>query len=53
MIMNDKAFHTLVEYLQKIPGINASIGKGTNEDGLWWIKFQIDITHPLAWHCRK
>ena len=38
-----------------IPGIQHNhapsfgIGRGHNQDGLWWIKFGIDIEHPLAW----
>jgi hypothetical protein len=48
--MDDRAFKTLEEYLLKIPGINGLIGKGADENGMWWVKFQIDITHPLAWH---
>lgn len=48
--MDNRDFTTLEEYLLKIPGIKGSITKGINEDGLWWVKFQIDITHTLAWH---
>ena len=36
--------------MSKIPGIKPGFGKGYLTDGLWWMKFQIDITHPLAWH---
>lgn len=42
-------FEALESYLAKLPGIKAGIGKGITEEGLWWIKFQIDINHPLAW----
>jgi len=42
-------FEDLENYMSKIPGIKPGIGKGQFEEGLWWIKFQIDITHPLAW----
>ena len=48
--MDSRAFDTLEEYLHKVPGIVGSIGKGIDEDGLWWVKFQIDITHSLAWN---
>ena len=43
-------FEALEAYLSKIPGIKPGFGKGYLTDGLWWMKFQIDITHPLAWH---
>ena len=39
----------LKEFLAIVPGIKPSMGEGISEDGTWWIKFQIDITHPLAW----
>ncbi len=34
----------------KVPCIERAIGKGADEDGLWWVKFRINITHPLAWN---
>jgi hypothetical protein len=42
-------FSELEEFITRVPGIKPGIGKGQTEDGLWWIKFQIDIDHPLAW----
>ena len=48
--MDEKAFATLTDYLLKIPAVIAPIGTGENEDGLWWVKFQIDIDHDLAWN---
>ncbi|HEY8559266.1 MAG TPA: hypothetical protein VIL74_02600 [Pyrinomonadaceae bacterium] len=47
--MDDRAFETLIEYLEKIPAIQPPVGKGADENGLWWIKFSIDIDDPLAW----
>ncbi|MDB6109031.1 MAG: hypothetical protein JWR69_781 [Pedosphaera sp.] len=47
---DDRAFHTLIEYLLKVPGITGTIGTGTFDDGRWWVKFRIDPDHPLAWH---
>ena len=47
---DDRDFATLVEYLSRVPGISAPIGRGRNEDGTWWVKFSIDIDHPLAWN---
>jgi hypothetical protein len=43
-------FDGLETYLFRIPGIKPGFGKGYLDDGLWWMKFQIEITHPLAWH---
>jgi hypothetical protein len=42
-------FSELEKFITRVPGIKPGIGKGQTEDGLWWIKFQIDINHPLAW----
>jgi hypothetical protein len=48
--MDDRAFTSLVEYLSKVPAITGTIGKGAEEDGRWWVKFEIDINHKFAWH---
>lgn len=42
-------FDSLSQYFAKIPAVQGSISSGVSEHGLWWIKFQIDIEHPLAW----
>jgi len=43
-------FKELEDFLIKIPGINLLVGKGVHEDKNWWIKFSINIRHPLAWN---
>jgi len=48
--MDERAFKTLVKYLEKIPAIQTPIGIGADENGFWWVKFQIDIDHELAWN---
>ncbi len=48
--MDERAFKTLIDYLEKVPAIKKSIGTGANEEGFWWVKFQIDIYHDLAWN---
>lgn len=48
--MHERAFSSLVDYLEKIPAINALTSTGVDERGYWWVKFQIDIHHDLAWH---
>lgn len=44
------AFNTLESYLARVPAIVQPFGTGFEDDGAWWIKFAIDIDHPLAWH---
>jgi hypothetical protein len=48
--MDDRAFKPLTDYLLKVPGIKSHIAKGMDEQGFWWIKFQIDIQNSLAWN---
>lgn len=48
--MNDRAFKTLTEYLERVPAINSPISTGIDENGYWWIKFSIDIENKYAWH---
>jgi len=48
--MDDRAFNTLIEYLSEVPTIHGEIGKGAEEDGRWWVKFEIDINHEYSWH---
>jgi hypothetical protein len=47
--MEEVQFKPLTDYLAKVPAILGSIGTGIDDDGLWWIKFQIDIGNSLAW----
>ena len=42
-------FDPLKDYLSKVPGISGNISNGFSKDGYWWVKFGIDIEHPLAW----
>jgi len=43
------AFQTLKSFLARVPAIVQPFGTGLEDDGSWWIKFAIDIDHPLAW----
>ena len=48
-------FSELIDYLRRIPAVESndtpSGGFGSGEDdGVWWVKFSINIDHPLAWH---
>lgn len=47
---DDKAFHSLKKYLARVPAIEGTIGSGFLDDGGWWVKFIIDLDHPLAWN---
>ena len=47
--MPDEFFAPLLEYLAQVPSITGAIGHGVTTTGEWWIKFTIDIAHPLAW----
>lgn len=47
--MDERAFKSLIDYLEKVPAINLPIATGTDEEGFWWIKFQIDIENEYAW----
>jgi hypothetical protein len=38
----------LQSYLLRIPAVLGPVGSGSEND-LWWVKFSIDIQHPLAW----
>jgi hypothetical protein len=48
--MSDETlFEPLKSYLSKVPSIAGKISSGFLHDGCWWVKFTIDIEHPLAW----
>lgn len=43
-------FEALETFLLRVPAIQKPIGTGMEEDKTWWVKFGIDIAHPLAWN---
>ena len=47
--MNEISFDGLIQFLKRVPSIKESISNGIDE-GLWWVKFQVDIEHPLVWN---
>lgn len=49
MTTND-SFKKLEELITKIPAVKSPVAKGTYENGFWWLKFSIDLAHPLAWN---
>jgi hypothetical protein len=46
---DEQPFQPLKEYLSRVPAISGTIAAGFFDDGNWWVKFTIDISHPLAW----
>jgi hypothetical protein len=48
--MEASIFQPLTDYLTRVPAMLLPIGKGVNEDGFWWVKFQLDIENPLCWN---
>jgi hypothetical protein len=48
-IMSSYSFTQLTNYVSQVPSIKPGIATGVSDHGIWWIKFQIDIEHPLAW----
>jgi hypothetical protein len=47
--MSKAKFKTLIDFMNRIPAIEKSIASGFYEDNTWWVKFSINIEHPLAW----
>ena len=47
--MENNKFLPLIDYLSKVPSVKPLINSGFYDNGLWWIKFKINIDHPLAW----
>jgi len=50
MPMQASDFAPLLQFLDRAPATRRGISHGTDPKGCWWIKFQIDIAHPHAWH---
>ncbi|WP_340201502.1 hypothetical protein [Ascidiimonas sp. W6] len=48
--MDNSTFESLEKFLIRIPAIRSSIGKGSNKEGYWWVKFEIDLGHKYAWN---
>ena len=47
---NSKEFEGLLAFLGRVPAIQGHIGSGRLDNDNWWVKFGLDIEHPLAWH---
>jgi hypothetical protein len=47
-------FNKLFDFIEKLPAVDLpagrkSIGAGVFAGGNWWLKFKLDLAHPLAW----
>ena len=47
---SEAGFDSLLDFLGRVPAIDGAIGNGRFDNGNWWVKFGIDIDHPLAWN---
>jgi hypothetical protein len=50
----DDRVEALLAFLERVPGMGLpagrrSIGWGFEAEGTWWVKFSLDVSHPLAW----
>lgn len=46
---NNTALTPLTDLLSQIPAVESTISAEADEEGRWFVKFQIDIHHNLAW----
>ena len=44
-------FEQITNFLKRVPSIGEQglIAHGADGEHAWWVKFKIDIEHPLAW----
>ncbi len=53
---HDPQFRELIDFLCRVPSVQVrnhplrGFGTGTWPSGGWWVKFSLDIKHPLAWN---
>ena len=47
---DDRDFISIESYLTSVPAITPPFSHGHDHNGLWWVKFTIDINDSLAWH---
>jgi hypothetical protein len=43
-------FQSLIELVSSIPSVTGLVASGFTDHGHWWVKFSIDVDHPLAWN---
>ena len=47
---DSRDFDELLAYMRRVPAVRQAIGVGKFDDGNWWVKFSLDLAHPLAWN---
>jgi len=47
--MDDRAFTSLIKFLERVPAMDKTISCGKESGHGWWVKFSLDIHHPRAW----
>ncbi|WP_299472736.1 hypothetical protein [uncultured Roseibium sp.] len=48
-MLDQRAFEKLENYLKRVPAVFPNIQSGSNSHE-WWVTFDIDIHHDIAWH---
>lgn len=49
-VVNEAQFEPLRSFLEAIPPITGDVAVGEgSRDVVWWVKFTIDVSDPLAW----
>lgn len=49
VMLDNRAFKKLTDYLNRIPAVTGKVSFASEEDNTWWVKLTIDINHHLAW----
>ena len=53
--VHEPRFRKLLDYLERVPAVQVNdtpsrgFGSGVDES-IWWVKFPLDLDHPLAWN---
>jgi hypothetical protein len=49
MTIKQNRFEKLINYISKIPAIQTPVSNSEAGEEFWWVKFSIEIDHPVAW----
>lgn len=42
-------FDKLEKLISNLPAVDTPVSSGIYENGFWWVKFDINLEHPLSW----